>query len=454
MAYSLRSHLLRLLLPPVAALLGLGAIGAYFVSLRPANEAYDQALVDVGLALGERIRGAGGTYHFDLPSVAERVLRTDKYDTIYFCVRSPDGTAVGGELDLPAVPAEHAASQEGVFAYDGTYRGAAVRIVTLRLPCDGQLCTVQVAETVNKRNRLARDILLSSLVPELLVALAALAIVWFGVKRGLAPLDALSGELKTRSARDLRPIDAEQAPREARPMLSALNQLFVQVDAASRNQQRFLANAAHQLRTPLAGLQAHAELALTQTAPAQARAELEEVRSATVRTARLANQLLALARAEPGGYRAEAFVAVNLRRAVEETADEWLRQALEKEIDLGFELQDASVTGDAFLLREVLMNLVHNAIEYTPRGGRVTVRTGMRCRQAYLQVEDSGPGIAPSERERVLERFYRIPGTRGAGSGLGLAIVNEIAHAHGARLEISDGKDAAGCRVALTFPPA
>lgn len=450
MPRSLRRHLLRLLLPPVAALLAAGAVAAYFISLRPASEAYDQALVDIGLALGDRIRGAGGAYYFDLPSVAERALRTDKYDTIYYSVQAPDGVQIGGETGLPAPPSMRSGA-DGVRAFDGEYRGTAVRIVALRVPCEADVCTVQVAETRNKRDRLARDIVLSSLVPELLIALATLAIVWFGVKRGLVPLEELCAQIKMRSARDLRPIDLGETPTEAAPLVGALNQLLVQVDEARRNQQRFLSNAAHQLRTPLAGLQAHAELALAQPVPEPARAELEQVRAATVRTARLANQLLALARAEPGGYRAETFVPVNLRRTVEETADEWVRRARDKEIDLGFELEDAMVTGDAFLLREIFMNLVHNAIEYTPRGGRVTVRTGRRRARAFIELEDNGPGIASSERRRVRERFYRIPGTAGAGSGLGLAIVSEIAHAHGAEVEIGEGADGQGCRVALTF---
>jgi two-component system sensor histidine kinase TctE len=238
--------------------------------------------------------------------------------------------------------------------------------------------------------------------------------------------------------------------------VSALNQLFDQVADSSGNQQRFLANAAHQLRTPLAGLQAHTEIALAQSMPEDIRAQLEQVHRATIRTARLANQLLALARAEPGGYRADAFSRVNLRTVVEDAADEWVHRAMVKEIDLGFDLADAQVSGDALLLREALANLIHNALEYSPSGGRVTVRTGMRDRRPFLEVEDDGPGIPPAEREKVLERFYRVPGTVGTGSGLGLSIVREIAAAHAAEFSIGAGEEAGGrttgCKVGLTFP--
>ena len=438
------------LLPPVATLLVAGAVGAYFLSLEPASDAYDQALVDVSIALGERIRSADDKVTFDLPGAAEQVLRTDKYDTIFYHVRHADGTALAGDPGLPAVPADQE-PEEGVIAYDGEYRGRKIRVVALLVPCGGKVCTVQVAETTNKRNTLARNIVLSSLVPELLITLATLVIVWFGVKRGLAPLETLSAEIRSRSARDLRPIDPAHAPEEARPLVGALNQLFGQVAESSSNQQRFLANAAHQLRTPLAGLQAHTEIALAQDVPEAHRAQLEQVHRATIRTARLANQLLALARAEPGGTRVDTR-RVDLRTVVEGVADEWVHRAMAKEIDLGFELSDAPVAGDVLLLREALANLIHNALEYTPQGGHVTVTTGLRNDCPFLEVEDDGPGIPPAEREQVQERFYRITGTSGTGSGLGLAIVREIALAHGAEISIGSGAHGRGCKVGLTFP--
>jgi two-component system sensor histidine kinase TctE len=308
---------------------------------------------------------------------------------------------------------------------------------------------VLVAETMVKRTRAMRDIVFQSLFPELLIALATLVIVWFGVKRGLQPLARLSEEIKARSAGDLRPIDAAGAPEEARPLVGALNGLLGEMSSANRMQQRFLADAAHQLRTPLAGLQTHTELALAQPMPDECRAQLEQVHRATIRTARLANQLLALARAEPGARSASA--ELDLKNIAGGEADAWVRQAVSRDIDLGFELESARIDGDAFLLREALSNLVHNALEYSPRGGRVTVRTGRRNGHAFLEVEDDGPGIPPAERGRVPERFYRMPGTPGTGSGLGLAIVREIAAGHGANLAILDSP-AGGCRVGITFP--
>jgi two-component system sensor histidine kinase TctE len=439
---SLRAHLLRLMLPPIAALLAVGAVVAYFPTIEPATQAYDQALVDIGLALGSHIRIGQAEYRFDLPSAVEQVLRTDRFDSIYYRVMSPAGLEIAGDPELPAPPGD-------AVAHNTVFNGENVRVVSVQTPCGRSACTVLVAETMVKRSGLAHDILLRSLFPELLIALATLVIVWFGVKRGLEPLARLSDEIKARSSGDLRPIDAAGAPEEARPLVSALNGLLEEVSAASRKQQRFLADAAHQLRTPLAGLQAHTELALAQPIPEACRAQLEQVHQATIRTARLANQLLALARAEPGARSLTS--KVDLKTLAGGEAESWVRQALARDIDLGFELEAAPVDGDAFLLREALSNLVHNALEYSHRSGRVTVRTGRRDGGSFLEVEDDGPGIAREERGRVLERFYRVPGTPGTGSGLGLAIVREIAASHAAAISIMDGS-AGGCRVGITFP--
>ena len=431
-----------MLLPPIAALLAVGAVVAYYPSIEPATQAYDQALVDIGLAIGNHVRVTQTEYRFELPQAVEQVLRTDRFDKIYYRVISPAGLEIAGDADLPAPPGEQ-------IAHNTRYNDEHVRVVSVQAPCGRSACTVLVGETMVKREHLARDLLLQSLFPDFLIALATLVIVWFGVKRGLEPLARLSDEIKARSAGDLRPIDAAGAPEEARPLVGALNGLLDEVSAASRKQQRFLADAAHQLRTPLAGLQAHTELALAQPIPEACRAQLEQVHKATIRTARLANQLLALARAEPGARSTTA--PVDLKAIAEGEADDWLRQALARDIDLGFELESAAVAGDAFLLREALANLVHNAINYSPRAGRVTVRTGRRGGESFLEVEDDGPGIPREERERVLERFYRVPGTPGTGSGLGLAIVREIAAGHGARLSIDNGASS-GCRVGITFP--
>src|SRR5688500_15310564 len=336
-ARSLRAHLLRMLLPPIAAALALGAMISYFPTIEPATQAYDQALVDIGLALGSHVHVLPTEYRFELPPAVEQVLRTDRFDRIYYRVMSPAGLEIAGDPGLPSPPGD-------MIAHDAVYNGAKVRVVSVLAPCARSACTVLVAETMVKRERLARDLLLQSILPELLIAGATRLLVWFGVKRGLRPLARLSDEIKARSAGDLRPIDAAGAPEEARPLVGALNGLLDEVSAASRKQQRFLADAAHQLRTPLAGLQAHTELALAQPIPEACRAQLEQVHKATIRTARLANQLLALARAEPGARSTTA--PVDLKTLAGGEAEAWVRQSLARDIDLGFELEPAPVHGD------------------------------------------------------------------------------------------------------------
>lgn len=452
MAGSLRVNLLRLLIPPVALILAVGSIAAYYLSIDPAADAYDQSLINTAIALSERIRIQNGKPVFDLPSAAEAVVRTDKYDKVYYVVRDPEGRVIAGDQDIPLPPAGLRAD-EGIMAYDAEMHGRRLRVTVLTVPCGLGECSVKVAETTIKRDRLARDILIGSVLPQGLLAVLTLALVWYGVTRGLAPLARLSDEILERSPRDLRPINERGAPAEAKPLVAALNKLFDRVEEANRNQQRFLANAAHQLRTPLAGLQAHTELAMSQhPVPEACRVELEYVHSATIRTARLANQLLALARAEPGGTRPTDSAQVDLRQIVEECADEWVHRSMARDVDLGFDLAPGSVAGDPFLLRELLVNLIANAVEYTNPGDHVTIRTGIARGNTFMEVEDDGPGIPLAERERVLERFYRSPGTTGTGSGLGLAIVREIASAHGARVEIGDGAGGRGCCVRLIFP--
>ena len=221
-AGSLRAHLLRMLLPPIAALLGLGAVIAYYPSIEPATEAYDQSLVDIGIALGSHIRPADMGFRLELPPAVEQVLRADRYDSIYYRVGGPDGRAIAGDLDLPAPPD----TGPGLHYYNTQYKDRSVRAVSMPAQCGAGTCTVVVAETTVKRTRMAREILLSNVLPEALIALATVIIVWFGVKRGLAPLARLSEEIKERSPLDLHALDAGRAPEETRPLIAALNGLL------------------------------------------------------------------------------------------------------------------------------------------------------------------------------------------------------------------------------------
>ncbi|HKC31645.1 MAG TPA: sensor histidine kinase N-terminal domain-containing protein, partial [Burkholderiales bacterium] len=241
---SLRGQLLRLLLLPVAGILAVSSVAAYYLAREPATDAYDGALIDAGIALADRIHVRDGTLAVDLPSAAEQILRTDQFDTIYYLVRDPSGKLIAGDAGIPPPPVAQR-PQDGSVFYDATYRDTKVRAAALLAPCGGRICTITVAETTRKRDRLVREILLGSVMPQALLAVLTLALVWFGVARGLAPLERLSGEIRKLSPHDLRPIEPAQAPAETRPLIEALNQLLVQVEESNRNQQRFLANAAH-----------------------------------------------------------------------------------------------------------------------------------------------------------------------------------------------------------------
>jgi two-component system sensor histidine kinase TctE len=449
-APSVRFTLLAWLIWPLAALLAVGIAGFYSLALNASNRAYDRALLDPAVAMARHVIERDGRAMLDLPPVAQEVLRVSGDDDTWFSVNAPDGTHVAGSPDLPEPPAR-GAGRDRVF-YDGVYQGRPVRVAALFLERPSGTVVLRVAETRNKRDELMREILLGEIVPAIVIALTAIALVWFAIGRGLAPLGRLRAEIESRSPRDLRPVDTDHAPTEVKPMVHALNELLRQLEATLDAQQRFIADAAHQLRTPLAGLQTHVELALRERTADTLRHTLRQAHSATQRTVHLTNQLLALARAEPTAHHPAAMQPVDLKAIGEDAVRLWVPRAIVRGLDLGFELEPAQVTGDARLLRELVDNLIDNAINYTPAGGAITLRTGMRGAQAWLAVEDSGCGIPEEERQRVFDRFYRASGAPGEGSGLGLAIVREIASRHDARISIDTPASGRGSLFTVLFP--
>jgi two-component system sensor histidine kinase TctE len=270
----------------------------------------------------------------------------------------------------------------------------------------------------------------------------------------LRPLDRLRSEVENRRRDDLSRLDESKAPAEVRPLIDAVNNLLERLKQVMAAQQRFVADAAHQLRTPFAGLKTQSELALRSNDPEQKQHALKHIHTSTQHGIRLVNQLLALARNEPGGQSADNFSAINLNQLAQECTVNWVQMALEKDIDLGYEDSSSmvEVRGDANSLIEMLNNLIDNAVRYTPPGGHITVGVNSTKHGAELSVEDNGPGIEPQHRERVFERFYRILGTGQSGSGLGLSIVAEVAKRHHAELILSDGSSGKGTKISMRFP--
>ena len=376
---------------------------------------------------------------------------------VAYAIVDPDGNVVHGASWLAAIPP---ASPEPQFNSE-EHGGTTWRIVRQRQQTVAGQLVVTLGDGTDPRQQWARSVLLKVLLPNLvLVAAAALAVSW-AVRRALRPLLELREDVERRSPRDLDAFDADASPEEVRPLVQSLNRLFSLVNAQAESQRRFIADAAHQLRTPLAGLQAQveawAQAANSATTASQEgilhlRAEqVNQLRSATRRTSQLANQLLALSRAD-ATMRAQSTEPVDLKAVCESLLETHLDAATAKRIDLGLDAQPATVIGHEWLLRELLGNLVDNAVRYTPRGGTVTIRCGWRGGQPFLEVEDDGPGVAPEELPRILERFYRVRGAPGDGSGLGLAIAREIADVHQGRLELLPGADGRGLRITLHLP--
>jgi len=433
---------------PLATVLALSVLSDYRLALRPAQDALDRALENAALAITSHLRTYDGTMQFDISPLSKIILRGDHLDEIHFVVIDPAGRVIGGEPNLPWN--DQGGGNPAYF--DATLRGRAIRGVVVRAVTSAGTATVVVAETTIKRNQVARSIASAILASNVLLIVSTLILVAVGVRIGLAPLGEMRKEIEARSPRDLRPLPIEAVPAETRPLVHALNNLFRLIDESSAAQQRFLANAAHQLRTPLAALQTQFELASADRDPQSQRARLQTIGDATRRVSRLATQLLALAKSEPAANITVQHRDVDLREVVESHASAYLDRAIAAGIDLGFDLQSVHIQAIPWLINELLANLVDNAIAYTPRGGRVTLRCGERDGLPIIEVEDDGPGIPEAERHKVFDRFYRIPGTQGTGCGLGLAIVKEIADVHGATVELSTPTTGVGTRVSVSFP--
>ncbi len=443
---SLRRHLLWWLLPGTLTILVVSLLAAWWISLDVAADTYDQGLVDSAQEVAAQLDLSPPASLRDLPPRAQRVLLVNPDDRVAYRIYVAGPGTVAGDPGLP-LPETHPGADSWVI-YDTAVGATALRAVALNSSAGGRSTLVVVASTLKARDKLVREAVLGLLVPELAMILAALAVIWFGTQAGLAPLGALTDELARRSAADLRPLSA-RGPEEIQPVVDEINRLLARLDKSLASQRHFVSDAAHQLRTPIAALQAQVEATLRES-DGQTRPRLERVLSPALRLSHLVDQLLALARAEPSS--AQAAEPVELPEIARNAAERWLPAAIGKKIDLGFELAPAVVPGNRLLLSEMLANLIDNALRHTPEDGTITVSCGSTEEGAWLAVEDSGPGIAPEEREKVFARFYQAPGSRSDGCGLGLAIVAEIARQHGGTVAVDDSPGLGGTRLRIRLP--
>ncbi|MCB1901664.1 sensor histidine kinase [Cognatazoarcus halotolerans] len=448
---TLRGRLTLVLALPLLAVLAVSVVADYRTALALANESYDHALLGTARALSSRLEGDedDAPLELDLPPAAEAILRADPQDTVRYAVVQAGGRLIAGDRVLLGVALNPPPGMPQ-FA-DLSIDGRAMRVVASTYANAHIRATVLVAESTYKRERATKQILAAVIWPNVLLLSVTLVVVYFGVRLGLRPLDALGRQIDERGLEDFAAVGEQGVPGEARPLVAAMNRLMARLELAGRAQQAFLSSAAHQLRTPLAGMQTQLELAAADL-PAEARPRIERLRESTGRLIHFTRQMLALARSSPDAVAAVRFEVLDLADLLEECASDFLDAALERGVELAFEPAPARIEGAPWMLRELLGNLVDNAIVHAPAGGAVAVRCGSGPGSAWLEVEDEGSGIPADLRERVFERFYRAPGAPAGGSGLGLAIVREVAARHGATLAVGEGAAGRGTRIRVAFP--
>ncbi|MCZ2104412.1 MAG: sensor histidine kinase N-terminal domain-containing protein [Comamonadaceae bacterium] len=447
---SLFGEILDWMLTPLLLLWPISLALTWFVAQGLANKPFDRTLEYNAYALAELLSVQDGQVHLSLERPATGVLRADESDVVYFQVLAPSGALLAGERSLPLPAPDDARTTDEVQLRDAELHGVDLRVayIWVHLPEAGPVpALVQVGETRSKRSVLATEIIKGVLLPQLLVLPLALLLVWFALARGIRPLHQLEARIRKRKPGDLSPLDERTVPIEVAPLVDSVNDLLGRLHESVATQKRFLADAAHQLKTPLAGLRMQADLAQRDhTSTEELKRSLQQIGHASVRATHAVNQLLALARAE-GGAATLQRQRVNMAQVVVDAVHDSVPRALERHIDLGYDGTPAGdagavVEGNATLLAELVRNLLDNAINYTPssreRPGVVTARvlTDPFGQVLLVQVENSGPGIPETEHELIFQPFYRPLGSEADGSGLGLSIVREIARQHAAQVQV------------------
>ncbi|MFZ5482962.1 MAG: ATP-binding protein [Pseudomonadota bacterium] len=447
---SLRQHLVNWLFTPLYLLLLFSTVTGYIAALKLSNQPYDLVLIERAHLIASRFDLAA-----EQAAPAATTLMPDHAGHLSFTLFDAEERIQTGNATLPK-PRPNDLAGDGPKLRSTSLGGEKVRLLTLRFKTTrrtpGAEYVLVMAEPVKDRLSLGRGILGNIVIPQFIFILIAGLAVWIGLKRGFEPLERLREAVARRRGDDLSPLDESLAPGEVRPLIREVNALIERLKDLLERQRRFVANAAHQLRTPFAGLRTQAELAKREHAPPAVRVALEGICEGAGRCSRLVNQLLTLARNEPDARGDTVMTELDLNKVAQESAMEWVPEALTKDIDLGFEGAEGPLLlrADENGLRDLIGNLLDNAIRYTPAGGRVTLRTGPG---PWLKVEDNGPGIPVEERTRVFDRFYRVPGSGQPGSGLGLAIVQEVASRHRARVDLFNGEDGRGTAFVVHFAP-
>jgi len=432
------------------------AVTQYFANTVAAYP-YDQVLREQVTAIARQVKIQDGRITVSFPGSARALLRSDEVDQVYFHVVQRNGKHVLGDEELPIAPDVLSQPDDPgeVFFRDAEVNGQDMRIayqyVTDESLSRDRWVIVEVGETLEKRGQLANRIVASVIVPQFVIIPLAVILVWFGLSQGLRPLRRLRSRIEARRPGDMSEISARGVPDDLVPLLDAFNALIGRTRKNMQAQQRFIADAAHQLRTPLAGLKMQAQLAQRETDPEALRLALTNVATGVDRSNRLVSQMLALARAE--ALDQQTLQRIELTDLVRQLAGDWFDRAIDRGIDFGFEAEeDAAIPGNEFLVREMISNLIDNALRYTPAGGRVTVSVISLGDFVIVEVADTGMGISEADAELVFEPFYRVDDSHSEGSGLGLAIVRQIADLHRANIALRPNPEGRGTVARVVFP--
>ncbi|KVU72352.1 sensor histidine kinase [Burkholderia ubonensis] len=469
---SLRRSLLRRLAAPLSMLALMSGLIAYWLAWQYTQHVIDRSLADLATAISKQIQIAGPDAPFTVPPLAQAMFSDPAEALIY---RISDGEQeLAGDPKLP-LQGTNVRRMHYAYVFEAEYDNRAVRVAQVRVEevDGGKPMVVEVAQPVRHRYRIAAEFLVAIMMPLLLLLLAGWGIVWRVVNQQLGPLTHLADSLNRQTHTSLEPVDETDVPLEIRPLTSAMNALLGRLKTALDAQRKFIADAAHQLRTPLTAVKLHAEQAAIARDPQQTFTAVRELRAAADRAVRLSNQLLSLARAEPG-EQAARFIDVDLAAMAFETGAEWVPRALAAHVDLGFQRSDEPrdddqtllVRGNPVLLREVIANLLDNALKYVPlarpHGARITVNVGRAMLEAgapaaEIVVEDNGPGVPASQQADLFKRFFRGDAQSGSGvetgAGLGLAIVHDIIAMHGGSVSYADAPEG-GSRFVVKVPLA
>lgn len=452
---SIRRKLLLWLLIPLICLCSASAFVAYRLAERFANDSYDKLLLKSAESIADRLgRNEAGIVVADLPRSAQAILRHSPDNQFFYQIADSYGHRLTGDAELP-LPRDH--DDTGPQFRNSAIDGQKVRMcrIAVQISPSPDDIYIQVAETLNSRQKFLEQIFLSILAPQLVLVVLASISVWLGVKQGLDPLEKLGKLLKERGKLDLSPVDIGKTPAELAPVTKALNELFASANTHIHLQRQFIGNAAHQLRTPVTALKTYVEYAeriKDNDEKENFDSVLKQMAEAANRVTHMVSRLLSLARSEEPHAQGELEI-MDLNAAVNDAASNVVHEALARGVNMEFELPDEEmkIKADRGDIAEILTNLLENAIRYTSENGSVWVKVNANGR-VVLSVEDNGPGIGETDKQKIFERFYRVPGTNGSGCGLGLAIVFEAASNNDAVVEVKDRAEG-GTIFQVSFPP-